>query len=86
MFILNKKVEIINEKIIAQQDIGSPGIYKIFNVIPWRSYYIIFEGFKYEKGKKNCKIWIGDKNNKKLYFKDLDDIKIKIYLKFIINF
>lgn len=68
-YIKNQKVLLNNSnnyiRVISNQGYSTPGIKKLFNVIN-KKYTIIAEGYSSEN--TNVKLWIGDLNNKTLYF------------------
>lgn len=73
MFIKNQKVIINNNnnnyKIISNQNKSTPGIYKIFNVIPNTNYQIKL--INYNKGDSEQVLWIsGDRLTKKIPIKN----------------
>jgi hypothetical protein len=65
----NKKVSIQSRGIITtvtpDQFTSTPGIYKIFQVHPMKTYRIVLD---YKRFKGNIRLWISDMNNKPLLF------------------
>ncbi len=73
MFHKNFLVDIVNDKIISKQKIGTPGVYKIFTVKKYTKYKINLINFN--KGNSNILIWVANINNRLLLSKPIKDVE-----------
>lgn len=72
MFHKNFSVDIVGNKIIAKQNAGTPGVYKIFNVISDVHYKISL--IDYDSGNTETSIWIANLYNQLIFINKIANI------------